>query len=110
MKAPVVIDENGDVSVFETVEFAQRALEPTDVINNEYVGYDSEGRLLRLEVPEGGSLVSIREAEHVPQHVDDLRRALGNFLFRAGDHDPLLKEASVQQLLAKFISAYGYTS
>lgn len=110
MKAPIVIDEHGDVSVFETVENAQRALEVTDVSNNEYIAYDSEGRLLLLKVVAGDPRVSILEAESVARHADDLRRILKDFLVRTGSYDPSLNETSLQQLLAKFVSTHGYTS
>ena len=49
VKPPVVIDENGDVSLYWSVEAAARALEPIDVKNSEYVAYDSEGFVLTLE-------------------------------------------------------------
>ena len=48
MKPPIIVYENGDVSVFASVEDAEISLEPPDVESNRYVAYDSEGRLLRL--------------------------------------------------------------
>ena len=41
MLAPIVIDEHGDVSFYPDVALAARALEPIDVLNNEYIAYDS---------------------------------------------------------------------
>ena len=48
MKPPIIIDEHGDVEVYNSVEEAAMNLEAIDVENNEYIAYDSEGRLLRL--------------------------------------------------------------
>jgi hypothetical protein len=43
---PIVINEHGDVTLFATVRHAEQYLEPIDVKNNEYVGYDALGRKL----------------------------------------------------------------
>jgi hypothetical protein len=50
MRLPIIINEGGDLSVFRTVEQAERALEAIDVKNKEYVAYDADGRSLILSV------------------------------------------------------------
>ena len=52
IKTPVVIvDRRGtDLSIHASIEDAQLHLEAIDVKNNEYAAYDSEGRLLGLDV------------------------------------------------------------
>ena len=52
LKLPIIICELMDIDVFETVESAELCLEPIDVLNGEYVGYDADGRLLSMEVRE----------------------------------------------------------
>ena len=47
---PLIIDENGSLIFFRSVDSAESYLEVTDVENGEYVGYDSRGRLLALTV------------------------------------------------------------
>ena len=108
MKAPIVVNEHGDVSVFETVEHAARSLEAIDVANNEYVAYDSEGRLLVLEAAESNQKVVIRAAETAAAHADELRRVLVEFFSRAGVRDisPTMKLA---ELIAAYVARYGYT-
>ena len=59
IKHPIFLDNFGDVLVFESVRDATRYIEPIDVTNNEYVGYDSEGRLLNLTVTDENQ-ISIR--------------------------------------------------
>ena len=108
MKAPIVVDENGDVSVFETVEYAAAFLEAIDVANDEYVAYDSEGRLLALEVSSANQQVMIREAETVATHADDLRRTLRSFFSRTGVRD-IASTVKVGELIARFVAEYGYT-
>lgn len=108
MKAPIVVNEHGDVSVFETVERAAGSLEAIDVGNSEYVAYDSEGRLLSLEISGAKQQVVIREAETVATHADDLRRILLEFFSRAGVRDisPTMK---LGELIAEYVARYGYT-
>jgi hypothetical protein len=108
MKAPIVVNEHGDVSVFETVEHASRSLEAIDVAYNEYVAYDSEGRLLTMEVSETQQVV-FRAAETVAAHTDDLRRILLEFLSRAEGRDmsPTMK---LGELVAAYVTRFGYSS
>ena len=50
MKSPIVIVEDGDISVHPSPEHAEVFLEPSDVKDSNYIGYDSEGNLLDLSV------------------------------------------------------------
>ena len=47
--APVVVDDNGDVDFFASVEDAELCLEPW-VVEEGFAAYDGEGRLLELRV------------------------------------------------------------
>ena len=47
---PVIVDENGDVQPYPSVESAIRAVEAVDVLNKEYGSYDSTGRVLEAHV------------------------------------------------------------
>jgi hypothetical protein len=50
MRAPIYVDENGDITSFESVEEAQMYMEPIDVRNGEYVVRDADGRTLKVDV------------------------------------------------------------
>lgn len=102
IKTPIFLDESGDVLVFESVEYAERYIEPIDVANDEYVGYDSEGRLLHLMVTDRRR-VSICSAEPDPEHSDELRRILVRFLAYLGESESWLSKASLQDLVTKMI-------
>jgi len=41
MRVPVIVYENGDVSLFASQEDAERALEPIDIKNCEYQIFDA---------------------------------------------------------------------
>ncbi len=52
MKAPIIVSENGSLSLFKTVQDAENYLEPIDIINQEYEIFDSDGKVLRQRVAE----------------------------------------------------------
>lgn len=79
MQMPLVIDENGDVSIHWSLEDAQRSMEVIDVRNSEYVGYDAAGRLLSI-VARNSQQIEISLAENQPSHIQDLERVLRRYL------------------------------
>ncbi len=85
MEMPIIIDENGDISFFGSRSGAESHLEAIDVIANEYVGYDCQGRLLSLKVL-NEHLISIELAEDIPHHAEELRLKLINFLAVVGEN------------------------
>lgn len=99
MKPPIVVYEPGDASIFQSVGSAEAYLEPIDVKNNEYVAYDSEGRLLRLSAT--NFRVTIESAEVEATHILELRRILCDFLAHKGVHQEWLQRASLQELVTK---------
>lgn len=98
IKLPIIIvDKRGDdISIHTSIEDAQLDLEAIDVLNKEYRAYDSEGRILALDVVRDKTAllfglfkttvdrVNIQVAEEEPQHADELRMALLRFLGRLG--------------------------
>lgn len=50
MKVPIVVYESGDVSLFDSVESAEQALEPLDVANSEYRIFDGDGNELSASI------------------------------------------------------------
>lgn len=102
MQPPIVVDNKGDVSVFDSVEKAERYLEPIDIRNNEYVIYDGEGRLLR------GVIVKHLLAERVKLEpisepgapASRLRDVLVDFLGQVGTRlEKPLEQCSLEELL-----------
>jgi len=78
LKLPVFIVEGNDLSVYSTLERAQNQLEPHDVLNLVYEGYDAEGRLLSLKVDKRRVVISL--AEENPTHAKTLENAIRNYL------------------------------
>lgn len=102
IKPPVIVDETGPIYIFESVEYAERYLEPIDVEDNRYVAFDSEGRLLRL-LPTHPR-ISIEAAEEVPNHGEVVRELLIQFLKNCGSVDPNLSSLSLQELAKRSLA------
>lgn len=115
MRPPfVLIDSTGDIEVFDTVQELEQYAEPADVLQNEFVAYDSEGRLLSLQVVHvvRGRFLKVRppvvrvvEAEQEPAHRDDLRRSLLRFLVQLGDDETVCEQSSLSNLLSRVVRA-----
>jgi len=97
MNTPIFVCENGDVAIFASVADAQMSLEQTDVENNIYVAYDSEGRLLRLFPT--SPRITIKRAEEEPTHAEELHSILFEFLLHVGEPASDLKQASLQEIV-----------
>ena len=102
MKAPFFLNESGNVLVFRSIEEAERYIEPIDVINREYIGYDSIGRRLQLLVADANR-VKIQSAEIEPEHTDELKEVLTRFLSLVGVSQSWLLDAPLEKLVAKML-------
>lgn len=113
MRPPfILVDKTGDVTVFDTAQELEQYVEPVDVLQDEFTAYDSEGRLLSLQVThvtQGRFLkvrlpvVRVSEAEHDPSHCDDLRRALLAFLQQLGYDETASAPEPLSDLLRRVI-------
>jgi len=103
MKPPIIVDDHGDVCIFETLEKAEGGIETYDIRDNACVIYDSEGRLLNGEIE--GSLkwgrVVLKPAEESPAHVPELRRVLIGSLIHYGEIESDLQECTLADLVEK---------
>lgn len=91
----MLVWESGDLYAFHSVAEAESSLEPADVRNGIYRGFDGEGRLLTLSVTirqekllgvfsVSRERVSVGLAEESPNHTDELKDILQRFLRAAG--------------------------
>jgi len=97
MKAPIIANNHGDLLLFKTVERAREYLEPLDVLNDEYVLYDSEGRLLRAVAKSDRGPIEILEAESSPMHKEILQHDIVHFLQRVGEPRSALEGCSLDE-------------
>lgn len=93
---PIIIDSDGETLIFRSVADAEGYMEPPEVLNGEYVGFDSTGRPLEIVVDPSRQWTRIRLAEGTPdEHA--VRRLLEQYLLRFVD-ESLIKEARLSTL------------
>jgi hypothetical protein len=97
IKPPIIVDEHGTAMVFESIDDAERYLEPIDVSNGEYVAYDSEGRLLKLIATK--PQITIQSDDLEPQHQGHVGELLIRLLSHAGVPSDVLERKSLQELV-----------
>jgi len=102
MKPPIIADNRGDVLVFETVEKAERYLEPIDVKNNEYEIYDAGGwRLTASVIRDSRGRERVRLSLNQPpiQDQDKLRTILLEYLSAVMNPKEAIDNCSFEQLV-----------
>lgn len=107
MRPPIIVNEHGDVQIFEVVGHAEIALEAIDVRNDEYAAYDSDGRRLAITVCDRDDQVRISGDENSVTGRDELKTVLSVFLMRTGDSEAV-KEMSLQELIERFVAKHGF--
>jgi hypothetical protein len=83
-KLPIIIGEPDDWEAYRSVENAESYFEAIDVKDEIYVGYDAEGRLLKIDYEKNVDIslarVSISLAEEEPNHSDELEKIMRSHL------------------------------
>jgi hypothetical protein len=104
MEPPIIANNKGDVLIFDSVEKAERYLEPIDIRNDEDVIYDREGRLLRGAIVGHflGEHVRLEPASEAGSAVRPLHDVLVDFLAQVGARiQKPLDRCSLQELLTE---------
>jgi hypothetical protein len=115
IKLPIILVDGLDVIIYTSVEQIEQDVEPIDVINNVYTVYDSDGRLLYLDVEVKSCenwmdllkriilgptyKVMLKPAKFEPQHEQELRKVLVEYLVHRGISKELLSEISLKELI-----------
>lgn len=95
LSLPLLIACDGDVKAYSSIVEAEVHIEPVDVVDGLYVGYDREGRLLEIlvegtvkqrgwTVDQHKARVRIKPAEDLPQHAPELNSLLRDYLSACG--------------------------
>lgn len=121
MKPPIIVNENGALTFFQSITDVERYLEPIDVRNQEYVAYDSDGRQLELGVEQetmagwlglGKTIrerVRIVQAEETATHAEELKKILRVFLQKLGGPSDSLHTATLQDLITASTQRMGFS-
>lgn len=108
MRPPIIVNEHGDVQVFETVRDVEMALEAIDIRNDEYTAYDADGQLLVLAAVDADEKVRLIGGEHPVDRSRELKTVLSVFLMRTGESDEV-EEMSIPQLIDRYVAKHGFS-
>lgn len=89
MRLPIIVCEQGDILCFESIELAERYLEPIDICNDEYRCFDADAQELTLTVMRrigifNKDIVKISETQGGESKKKFLREVVSDFLVRCG--------------------------
>jgi hypothetical protein len=102
MKLPIIVDNKGDVLIFDSVRQAERYLEPVDVRGGEYVVYDAQGRVLEPEIYRHllAERVQLQTESESDEGKEQLRETLIRFLSKVGQYqESTIQSNSVEELI-----------
>lgn len=99
MQMPIIVSNRGDTEIFRSVEELQGYIEAQDVLDDQYLAYDSEGYILSLSVKAG--IVIVQDTAPRTNDASNLQRILLRYL--AAVEIPLnwLNQATLEQLVEK---------
>jgi hypothetical protein len=103
MKTPIIVDNRGDVLVFETISDMESYIEVIDVKNNEYKFFDGTGGLLTVGIQNDHSRekVKIVNSEDLPTHQSEVRSILINLFKTVSDTSIDFDSYTWDQLISK---------
>lgn len=96
---PIIVAEGLDIKIFQSIEDAERWLEPWWVEEGLGKAYDAQGRLIRLHA--GDKRVTFQSWEEEPTHAKELKVLLLKFLKAANSSDAYDETCDLQHLIAK---------
>lgn len=103
---PIIVDDNGDIQVFATVEEAEVYLEIRDIDRDDLRVYDSVGRRLPLRDASGWIVerVTIQDPAEGVEPPAELRARLAYCLRATGDSASDLPTASIEALASRLLA------
>jgi len=103
MKAPIITNENGDISFFASIQNATSYIEPIDIRNDEYEIYDSEGIILKcIATKHGIRIIETKESSKK----DKLMSILKRFYITIGLDPAWVENATLSELITLGIEEY----
>jgi hypothetical protein len=93
---PVIVNEDGDVQAYPSVQSAILDVEAIDVLKDVYTFHDSTGRILKAQVRNGE--VSLVSTSVLEPDIDSLRKRILRFLRLSGVSNEGLSNAGLSEL------------
>lgn len=113
MKMPIVLSENGDISIYDSLNKLESHIEPVDVLNSEFEIYDSAGKRLSAEVGSrrgsglfgllGGTVrfVKVFEPDNAEVQNDRLQKLLKSHLQNLNELSDSYDDLSISDLIER---------
>jgi hypothetical protein len=111
LKPPIIVDNYGDMMVFESLTKAESYLEPIDIRNGEYIVFDSGGHILKQSVIKdfkGRERVALTLEQDYKWEGDKLKTVLIRFLSQVLKSNQSLETLSLEQLVEMIIEFKTY--
>jgi len=103
VKAPVVVAEGSEVTVYRSVAEAERCVGPRDAVSGRVRAWDADGRTLRFDIDDALCLdlahVSLSAPPDAPRDLDGLREVLRTLLITE-ESDPR-RDVSLDDLIRR---------
>jgi hypothetical protein len=110
--APIFIADGDDITVFASIEDAEKYVEAGDVHDGIYEAWDAQGRVLSLEADTitrfNAPPVRIQLIEPLQNEADDLRHRLAAALDRHTDTD--IDRDSLDEVVHAYVEWAGYAA
>jgi hypothetical protein len=107
---PIFVADADDITVFASIEDAEKHLEAADVNDGIYEGWDAQGRVLSIEADAvtrfNAPPVRIQLAEPLREEAGDLRDRLAAVLDRHADTD--VERHSLDEVVHAYVEWAGY--
>lgn len=95
VKPPIIVNQQGDVMIFEDIKEAESYIEVVDVENEEYVVFDSEGLVLTPRVLEDGIHVRLLNSSLLDPQPVELAGVLRRMLSQLGVEKTGVREDTI---------------
>jgi hypothetical protein len=103
MTPPIFVVDSGDVLIFESVEKAERYLEPIDFKQGGCPIYDSEGCLIQAIITKNKYVerIHLKAVDSEPPHLNELRESLIEFLKQVTKEGDVLNCITLNEAVKK---------
>lgn len=111
MKNIVILDDGGDLSVFENAEAALLYMEPQDVASGAYILYSADGQEFLLSTSNGKTTATLPMATQIEltRSGEALAKKMARFLNAIGTPEGDMPSLTFRELLPLLVARIGYT-
>lgn len=106
MKLPIIINTNGDIHFYDSLQKAELNIEPPNVMNSIHIVYDSEGLLLIPVVIDDPIYDVVKIHASNEKRPLELIETLIDFFSEVGHDSVILRTMSLEELIKLGLSYF----